>query len=342
MNKFAVYALSALALCLFSSPARAEKVDLVCQGLTMTHASSDVLRATFDRIREESNGEINISFVQVGAIVKHEGAYPAIRDGMMDMGHYLPAHVTTIMPHALAMTFPWLTEDAIHGAYVAEKLIASIPEINEEVNKDVKHLVGFAADRNAFLSHSPIRTPADLKGKRVMTWVPDLIDEIKGYGAIPVHVSMTDTYIGLQRGLGDVVYGSLPMFSTLKLTEIAKEFTVMPATSNSLQCIAGNLDTFDGLSEEQVAIIEKNLSDKGLAIATALYEQGNNDLAQFEKDGVHIYYPSAEEIAQFKEASMPEMRKAIIAKLQNAGMENPEEFVDRVYAIAATVPPVSR
>ncbi len=342
MNKLTAYALSALALCLFAPAAHAEKVDLVCQGLTMTHASSDILRAAFDQIRKDSNGEINISFVQVGAIVKHEGAYPAIRDGMMDMGHYLPAHVSTQMPHALAMTFPWLTEDAIHGARVAEKLISSIPEINEEVNKGVKHLVGFSADRNAFLSHTPIHSPADLKGKRVMTWVPDLLDEIKGYGAIPVHVSMTDIYVGLQRGLGDAVYGSLPMFSTLKLTEVAKEFTVMPATSNSMQCIGGSLDTFAGLSKEQVAIIEKNLSDKGLAIASAIYEYGNRDLDQFKKDGVNIYYPTKEELALFRDASMPEMRKATITKLRNAGMKNPEEFMERVYTIAKTVPPVTR
>lgn len=341
MNKFAAYAISALALCLFPPAAQAEKVELVCQGLTMTHASSDVLRATFDQIHRDSDGEINISFVQVGAITKHEGAYPAIRDGMMDMGHYLPTHVSTQMPHALAMTLPWLTENAVHGGHVAEKLIASIPEINEEVNKDVKHLVAFAADRNAFLSHRPIRTPADLKGKRVMTWVPDLLDEIKGYGAIPVHVSMTDIYVGLQRGLGDVVYGSLPMFKTLKLTEIAKEFTVMPATSNSMQCIGGSLDTFDGLSRDHIAVIEKNFSGKGLAIATAIYEYGNRDLEQFQKDGIHIYYPTKEELTLFREASMPEMRAAIIKKLENADMKEPEKFMERVYAIARTVPSVN-
>lgn len=340
MKKLVSLAFAALALSNVASTARAENFDLVCQGLTMTHASSDVLRATFEDIRRESGGELNISFVQTGAIVKMEGAYTALRDGMMDMGYYNTMNVASIMPYSQALALPWMVDDAIHAARVAEKLFTEVPEIKQELTKDVVHLTLFASDRNAFLSNTPIHSPADLKGKRVMTWLPDLLDEIKGYGATPVPVAVTDVYVGLQRGLGDVVYGSLPMFSTLKLTEVAKQFTVMPATTSTLQVVAANVDSFDGLPDNYRELIKKHFANLGMNISKAIYDYGVRDIGHFEKeDGCTIYYPTKEELKQFREASMPLMRQAALQKLKNYGIKNPEAYMERIYAIAAEITP---
>lgn len=340
MKRFVLLAFTALALLGSAPAAYAEKFDLVCQGLTMTHASSDVLRAAFDEIRRESGGELNISFVQTGAIVKMEGAYTALRDGMMDLGYYNTMNVASIMPYSQALALPWMADDAVHAQRIAERLFVEIPEIKKELTKDVVHLAMFSSDRNAFLGSTPIHSPADLKGKRVMTWLPDLLDEIKGYGATPVPVAVTDVYVGLQRGLGDVVYGSLPMFRTLKLTEVAKQFTVMPGTSCTLQIVAANVDSFEGLPEKYRALVQNRFANLGMVLSQTIYDYGVRDIEYFEKEeGVSVYYPTEEELKQFREASMPAMRQAALQKLGNYGIKDPEAYMERIYAIAADITP---
>lgn len=69
---------------------------------------------------------------------------------------------------------------------------------------------------------SPIRTLADLKGKRIRTfgdWPPYVMKKL---GAVPVNVPLGEVYEGLQRGTLDCGYNPTENAGFLKLQEVAK------------------------------------------------------------------------------------------------------------------------
>lgn len=340
MNKYAAFFASAVfaGLSFLGPDAGSGAQTLVYQGNPQMHATTPATIEFFDVIREKTGGGLDIQFAGMGSVVKAEASFSAVRDGILDMGMFSPNDAIAALPLSNAAGFPWLVKDAAHGARLEKALLKALPEMKAELDKQVRLLAFWTSDRNCILSlHSAVRVPADLAGKRVLTWTPGLVDEIKAWGGIPVSIGSSDAYVGLQRGMGEAVYCQLPMAKALKLYEVAK-FATPIAPSAVMPLAAGmNLDVWDALTPDEQAVVTEVLADWGRKMGDVTKADGDETIRVMKESGCRVVELSGTETGAFKALSLPVQREFWIRMLTNARIQDPAAYIDRVTAIASGV-----
>lgn len=318
----------------------ADKLEIAYQGLNTTHPTTLVTNKYFEEIAAASSGNLIFKFLNQNSIVKGESVYPALKDGTLECGMYSPNYFLNALPYSQAVAFPWIARDAAHAARVIEALKKEIPELAAE--QDTKYVLTlglWGTDRCALISNTvQVKSPADIKGKRVLTWSPGTVEEIKAWGGTPVMISNTDAYVGLQRGLGDVCYGQMPMMNTLKLYEVAKYITVLPPSSMMGLAIGLNRDFWEeDLSDSMRDAMRKSFANLTLDMGEAVFQAGNADLDFFRSNGNEVLILSPDEVVPFKDLSEPVIRAFYLDRLKQAGIADPGAYIDLVQSIAAKV-----
>lgn len=253
-------------------------------------------------IAKHTKGEVIINVFPNRAITKD--TISALRNGSLDIAGYSPTIFVKQNPYGSLLSLPGLLKDARHGAAMSYWLYENLPEFRKEVDAIGVPLAMWTSTHIALSSvHAPVNTLADLKGKKILTISPAFSSLIQAWGAVPVQVSTGDIYMGLQRGLGDMFLGALPFQDGLKLSEVVKYSTFMPASLSS-NIFAMNRDAWDDLSDEQREYI-KSVSGRILAdkLADSLVKEAELVSRRFKDAGVTFTEISPEAREEFDKAA---------------------------------------
>jgi TRAP-type C4-dicarboxylate transport system substrate-binding protein len=148
--------------------------------------------------------------------------------------------------------------------------------------------------------NKPAKVPADIKGLKIRTSsTPVEINLMKAYGANPTPIPYGQLYTALQQGVIDGNAATpLPPCASIKLYEVTKYYTAIGFRFNLLP-IYINQKKFDSLTpSQQKAILDAAAQVKPLAGQWAR-DKVKSSIAEYEKAGVPIYYPTKEEMAQW-------------------------------------------
>jgi len=163
------------------------------------------MRASAREIRERTDGRVEIKYYGGGVMGDDAKVLGKIRIGALQGGAFTPTALAARYPDINLYGLPLLFEDAGEAEYVRERLDEKLTDGLEEAGFIS---FGFATGGFAVLmSNSPVRSLADMKGKRV--WVPEgdpiSYASMEAMSLSPVTLPLTDVLTGLQTGLIDVV-----------------------------------------------------------------------------------------------------------------------------------------
>lgn len=198
------------------------------------------------------------------------GAFKRVINGISDIELHLPGYTSTVFPRTLVMEIPlqYDTPTAATRAFwrIYDKHIAS-------EYKRVKLLAAFATDVPAVMTNKIVRTPADLKGMKLRTPSRNQAMIIKGLGAIPVAMPMTQTYSAIQKGVVDGAIVGISVVNSFKIGEVADKYIVDLPFGYSPIIIAMNRKAYDGLSKGERAYIDANSGLKYSLVGGTSYER---------------------------------------------------------------------
>ncbi len=198
------------------------------------------------------------------------GAYKRVVNGISDIELHLPGYTSTVFPRTLVMEIPlqWSTPSQATQAFwrIYKKHIAS-------EYKRVKLLAAFATDVPAVMTNKIVKTPADLKGMKLRTPSRNQAAIIKGLGAIPVAMPMTQTYSSIQKGVVDGAIVGISVVRSFKIIEVASKYIVDLPFGYSPIIIAMNRKSYDGLSKPERAHIDANSGLKYSMVGAKNYER---------------------------------------------------------------------
>jgi len=175
-------------------------------------------------IEEKTNGKIRVKFFWQGSLFSYGEIFSATKSNAIEVGSIVPTYHPSDWPMmGLANSLPLVWEDPI----VAMKTQAYLIEHNQAIKDELKKnnmvpilLHGLPPYR--LQCTSPVRTLADLKGKRIRTfgdWPPYVMEQL---GAVPVNIPLTQIYESMQKGTLDCAYNPIENAGFLKLSEVAK------------------------------------------------------------------------------------------------------------------------
>jgi TRAP-type C4-dicarboxylate transport system substrate-binding protein len=198
------------------------------------------------------------------------GAYKRVVNGISDIELHLPGYTSTVFPRTLVMEIPlqWSTPSEATQAFwrIYNKHIAS-------EYKRVKLLAAFATDVPAVMTNKVVKTPSDLKGMKIRTPSRNQAAIIKGLGAIPVAMPMTQTYSAIQKGVVDGAIVGISVIRSFKIAEVADKYIVDLPFGYSPIIIAMNRKSYDGLSKAERSYIDANSGLKYSLVGAKNYEK---------------------------------------------------------------------
>ena len=300
----------------------------------------DMYQPIIEELKAESNGRLNLNFFYSGTMIRIEDALPSIMNGLLDFGGVNTMYQDTLFPYSTAFSMPHIARDSVQASAMFWEAYNSKPEIKAEWDNLFKVLTVWGSDRSGFFStKGPILSTEDLQGKRVLVWSGGQVELIKAWGGSPVQVSSNETYMALQRGMGDVFFGPLPVGVAYKLMEVTTDITIFPAST--IFIVNGmNWEVWNELPKDLQDLLESKFGGEAASIRSGqlLYDSTNRDLQTMVNEGCVIHTLTDAQYQAFLDADSAYNTDFWMRELARLGNPDPAGTIKWVFDLSAATP----
>lgn len=174
---------------------------------------------------------------------------------------------------------------------------------------EAKGIRGLAYWDNGFKSFSantPIKTPADLKGKKMRIQSSKVLEaQMRGIGALPQMMAFSEVYQALQTGVVDGTENPISNLYTQKMHEVQKHLTLTEHGYLGYAVIV-NKKFWDGLPSDIRAQLDDAMAQSTRYANQIAKIENDTSLEKVRASGkTEVYTPTKEERAAFVKALAP-------------------------------------
>lgn len=258
------------------------------------------------KVEEISGGDIKVEIYDSAQLYKDNEVPQAVGSGAIEMGVASLTRYVGDVPAVDVFYMPFLlnSEDLVRKAVAPGSPVRG--PLDEAILETGARVLWWQAYGGSVLlsKGEPIRTPADLQGKKVRVFGKTLGEWIKAAGGAPTMVSGSEQYIAYQRGTVDVGMTGVSAVDSRRLWEVMDTITVTNNADIEFIVVV-NEQFWQGLPEQHRAWIneaalfaEKDVRDRMSSIEAASYKAGR-------ENGMTVYELSDEEVAAWEAAAQP-------------------------------------
>ena len=274
----------------------------------------------------------SVKYFQGGALLGAKPTLSGLRDGIADVGMMAMTYFPAEFPRAQVVADMGLsTPSALVAMFMATEfnLLHCQPCLDEYLAQGVVYTGTYSTSPYTLISKEPIRSTADLAGKKMR--VPGSLWSrwAAKVGGIEVNVPSSEMYEGLDKGALDIAIQAPGAMRSYSLWDTAKYNTVLNlGTYHSLSLLSFNQGFWQDLSEEQRKMFLAQAARAGID-ATMLYSQADEEvLAAAAEHGVEVIQPS-DEMKADKAAFVKEDTPMIVSEAKDKhGLNDAQEMVD--------------
>jgi TRAP-type transport system periplasmic protein len=160
-----------------------------------------------------------------------------------------------------------------------------------------------------------IRTPADMKGLKFRVQpIPLYVEMVKGLGGEPTPIAWSELPNALATGVVDGQENPVGVIYNNKLHKLQK-YLVLDGHVYGADFIIINDEFFQMLSPKDQAVVTKAARIAGL-MGRAIQEFNTAEgVTKVAAEGMQVYSPTADELAQFKKLAQPAVKKWLAGEL---------------------------
>lgn len=175
-----------------------------------------------EKLNKLTNGLVKVTMFPGGALGKTPAHYALVEKGIADIAYNLHDYTPGRFPMTSVFELPFMVPSAEKTSVAMWKVFEQFPDFQKEYSR-VKVLALFCHPGGHFnTTQKPIKSIADFKGMKFRTANPYVTKALKVFGAVPVNMPVTETYMSLERG---VVEGTVLPWEgnfVFKLAELLK------------------------------------------------------------------------------------------------------------------------
>jgi TRAP-type C4-dicarboxylate transport system substrate-binding protein len=292
-----------------------------------------VMPELFRNIDKDTNGAIKWKLIAGGQIADGKTTFTAVKDGLMQAGLGIVTYVPNAIPsiYAIYSTIIFGENDPVAASGAAlETIYLKCPSCIEELTKNnAVVLGGWTSSSYVLACTSPLRTLAELKGKRVRATGGNA-DMLKQAGMVPVGATLVEAVGLLQRGGLDCQHGITDWLRTFGYADVAKYVMDYPLglTGPALGMYM-NRDTWKGFTPDQKKVHLKHATWLSAKMAIGNFIIANEEaLNTVVKDkGVQVI-KVGNAFDPVVEATRKAQRETNIATAKGFGVKDPAAIID--------------
>ena len=297
-------AVAAAALTATSALAQ-EKMRISLQ-LPLTSHLGENLQLFEKEVESRTNGAIDVEIYDSAQLYKDKEVPQAVGSGAIEAGVASLTRYVGDVPAVDIFYMPFLfnTEEKVRAAVAEGSPVRSALE--EAIKETGGEVLYWQAYGGAIMlsKGGPIKTPDDLKGKKVRVFGKTLGDFVEAAGGAPTLISGSEQYLAYQRGTVDVGMTGVSGVKSRKLWEVMDTITVTNHADIEFVVVV-NSDWWNKLSEENRAAIRDAAKVAQDDVRDRMSQIEADAYAAAKENGMTVYEPTAEELDAWRKASQP-------------------------------------
>ncbi|WP_282603714.1 DctP family TRAP transporter solute-binding subunit [Paracoccus sp. PARArs4] len=262
--------------------------------LRLAHAApeSDLQQtlATYfkEQIEERSEGEITVTIFPQGQLGNDAAMVDGTRSGIIDIVMTGLNNLTGLVPDAGAFELPFIFPTRADAYAVLDGEIGQ--GISAQFEPEGLKMLGYPENgyRNMTNNRGPIVEPADVSGLQMrVNNSRALSDMFQLLGATPQQIPVAELYTALETGVVDAQDHPIGIVQSFKFDEV-QDYLSMTQHAYSALALAMNMDKFEGLDEEQQAMVLE-VAAEAVAMQRELAQEREDEMiADLESKGMQV------------------------------------------------------
>lgn len=273
-------------------------------------------------VEANSNGEIKVELYPSGVLGKERETMVQVKSGVVQSYISSTGGMSTFYPmiDITNMPFAFSSYNVVYKVYDGSYGQALAKDIEKKAGF---HVLGFGESGGFFVitnSKREIKSPKDMKGIKIRTMtVPLHMQIIKSLGGSPTPIAWSEVYTSLQTGVVDGQMNPISIINMAKFYEVQKYATLTNHIYAPYIWVM-NSKFYNSLSPVHKKIVDDAartavLAGRGLSRIIDSTDKGLPVLMSKMK----VYVPSAQEMQQFKDATIPAATKFLEEKYGDEG-----------------------
>jgi TRAP-type C4-dicarboxylate transport system substrate-binding protein len=267
------------------------------------------------------NVKINWKEAYAGSLLKPTMVLEGTRDGITDIG-FEPTifHPDKLPLEQVSFMVPFTTSDVVLVGKAIEQMHQSVPEYRAQYDKfNVVRLAGSSYDSYELFTTSPVKTFADLQGKKIAT-AGAALQWLRGTPATPVQSNMMLYYNSAKTGVidGFIIFPSA--VRGMKYPEAAPNLTIVGFGAQYAAALLVNKNAWGKLPPELQKIMRETALEWG-AKADAMMQGRGKDGVEAAKGfpNANVFVLPREEQVKWAKA-MPNIAKEWAERIDKQGL----------------------
>jgi len=295
-----------LGLALLAGGANAtEKMRISLQLPLKSHLGQNLLM--FEKeVEARTNGAIDVEIYDSATLYKDKEVPAAVGSGAIEAGVASLTRYVGDAPVVDVFYMPFLLNSEAKVRAAVAKGSPVRTAIEAEVAKTGGQILYWQAYGGAILlsNGGPIKTPDDMKGKKVRVFGKTLGDFVTAAGGAPTLISGSEQYLAYQRGTVDVGMTGVSGVKSRKLWEVMDTITVTNHADIEFVVVV-NTDWWNGLSAEIRSQIREAANAAQESVRDRMASIEAEAYAAAKENGMTIVELSDEELAAWKAVAQP-------------------------------------
>jgi TRAP-type C4-dicarboxylate transport system substrate-binding protein len=289
-----------------SAPARSQQITLKLSAFIPDQAPTfaQVIKPWAEAINAEGAGILKIDLFPGGALGGNPGLQPKmVTDGVADIALVIPAYSPGRFPDNEVMELPNIVRNSTESSVAISRLY----DRGLLRGYDDFHVI-MLSTTNPYAIHTkePVKTMADISGRKLRAGGPVASAAMRALGAVPVGMPITEVAENISRGVIDGTGGDWDVMYSFRIIETAKNH-YMATLGTVPVAILMNREVYEGLPDAARALIDKH-SGEALSRRFGGVHDGiqASKLAETKSDPVQtIVLPSQAELAEWDATMAP-------------------------------------
>ena len=314
LNSLVFQAISTFALAAAVTPVWAQNADPIVIKFSHVVANDTPKGLAADFFAKKANeltkGKVKVEVYANSTLYKDKEEMEALQVGAVQM---LAPSLAKFGPLGVKefelFDLPYIFDDyndlhAITKGKVGQNLMTKLEP------RGIKGLAFWDNGFKSFSANTPIKTPEDLKGKKMRIQSSKVLEEeIRTLNALPQTMAFSEVYQALQTGVVDGTENPISNFYTQKMHEVQKNLTLTNHGYLGYAVIV-NKKFWDGLPSDVRGQLEEAMKQSTEYANSIAKQKNENDLKEVIKSGkTAVYTPTDAERMAFKKALVPVHKK---------------------------------
>ena len=174
------------------------------------------------RVNEQTQGRVEVEIFPAQALAKAQDMYTSLVGGICDIAAVLTPFARDQFQVNSVLSQPIGPPPFLDGVHMWEQLYDNFPEMQAELAQVHLLYTWVAGPTLLHTTKKEVRVPDDIRGVKMLSESASNLEVFKVSGATPVFIGIADSYMALERGLGEGITCPWAALRVFGLTETVK------------------------------------------------------------------------------------------------------------------------